>query len=53
MTNQTRNILRIVSLVIVVLMILMHIDIIPDVQYYRFWLMVVAYGLLLSTVKLK
>lgn len=32
-------------------MVLMHLNVIPDVDFYRFWLMVIAYGLLLATIK--
>lgn len=51
MTNSTRNILRIVSIVIVIFVVLEKFKVLPDVGVYDFWLMLVAYGLLLFTVK--
>ncbi len=51
MTNSTRNILRVLSIILVLLMVLMELGLIPDVEFYRFWLMVIAYGLLLFTLK--
>ena len=51
MTNSTRNILRIVSIVIVIFVVLEKFGILPDVGVYDFWLMLVAYGILMFTVK--
>ncbi len=51
MNNSTRNILRIVSIVLVIAMVLMELDIIPEIFLYRFWFMVMAYGLLLFTLR--
>ena len=51
MTNSTRNILRIVSIVLVIAMVLMELGVIPVLFNYRFWFMILAYGLLLFTMK--
>ncbi|MEQ8337806.1 MAG: hypothetical protein RIA62_10695 [Cyclobacteriaceae bacterium] len=51
MNRSTRNLLRIVSVVLVLLLVLMQLGFIPAFLEYRFWFMVVAYGLLLLTSK--
>jgi hypothetical protein len=51
MTRNTRNLLRILSIVLALALVLMTLDIIPDLVNYKFWFMVVSYGLLLITLK--
>ena len=51
MTKSTRNILRLISIVLVLALVLMEIDVIPDLLNYKFWFMVVAYALALITFR--
>lgn len=51
MSKSTKNILRIVSIVLAVLVILMDIGVLPNVVNYHFWVMVVAYFLLVMTLR--
>jgi len=53
MNNRTRNLLKLVALVIVVVMVLMHIGTIaiPVLNPYKFWLMVVAFGMVIISTK--
>ena len=47
MSRSTRNLLRIISIVIVLAVVLMELNIIPKLVNYRLWFTVGAYGLLL------
>lgn len=49
MNNKTRSILKMTAIIIVALMVLMHLNIvaIPAIAVYSFWLMVIAFCLLL------
>lgn len=53
MTKKTKNILRVVSILLAVLTILMRIGIIPSIVYpeYHFWVMVIAYFLLVLSMR--
>ena len=51
MNNSTRNTLRIVSIILVLGLVLMQLNIIPDLLNYKFWFMITAYALLLVTLK--
>ncbi|MBV6647633.1 MAG: hypothetical protein KI790_19400 [Cyclobacteriaceae bacterium] len=51
MTRRTRNILRLVSVIIVLALVLMELGVIPQVVNFKFWFMVVAYALVLVSVK--
>lgn len=51
MTKSTRNFLRLVSVILVLALVLMQLDIIPDLLNYKFWFMVVAYAIVLITVR--
>ena len=53
MSNKTRSILRAVAAVIVLLAVLMelHIVIVPAIAVYKFWMVVVAFGIMLISSK--
>ena len=51
MTNSTKNLLRIISIVLVIAIVLMELAVIPILFNYRLWFLLVAYGLLLITLK--
>ncbi|MEP0272622.1 hypothetical protein [Ekhidna sp.] len=51
MTKRTRNTLRIVSIVLAILVILMDLGIIPNIINYHFWVMVIAYFLLVLSLR--
>lgn len=46
MNKSTRNILKIVSIILAIAVILMDLGVIPNVINYHFWVMVVAYFML-------
>ena len=50
MSNKTRSILKGAAVVLVLLAVLMHMGwvVIPAISIYRFWLVVIAFGLLLG-----
>lgn len=49
MSNKTRSILKAVAVIIVLLCVMMHVGwvVIPIISPYKFWLTVIAFGLLL------
>jgi hypothetical protein len=51
MSNKTRSILKAVAAIVVLLAVLMelHIVIIPAFVAYKFWFVVIAFGLVLIT----
>ncbi len=53
MSNKTRNLLKLVAVIIVLVMVLMHTGIIgvPMLNPYKFWLMVIAFGLVVVSSK--
>jgi hypothetical protein len=53
MSNRTRSILKAVAVVVVLLAVVMQLQwvIIPSVSIYKFWLVVIAFGLLLISTK--
>lgn len=53
MSNKTRNLLKLIAVIIVVVMVLMHTGIIgiPMLNPYKFWLMAVAFGLVIISSK--
>lgn len=53
MSNKTRSILRAFAVVIVLLAVLMdlHIVMIPAISVYRFWMVVVGFGIMLISSK--
>ena len=53
MSNRTRSILKAVAVVIVLLAVVMQLQwvIIPSISVYKFWLVVIAFGLMLISSK--
>lgn len=53
MSNKTRSVLKGVAVVMVLLAIVMQVGwvIIPAISVYRFWFVVIAFGLLLISSK--
>ena len=53
MSNKTRSILKAIAVIIVLLCVLMHLDFVSIVyvERYSFWLMTLAFGLLLIASK--
>ncbi|HEX8040808.1 MAG TPA: hypothetical protein VF490_16735 [Chryseosolibacter sp.] len=53
MSNKTRSILKAIAVILVLLAVLMdlHVIIIPALAYYKFWIVVIAFGLLLISSK--
>jgi hypothetical protein len=51
MSNKTRNIIKVIAVVIVLVVVMMHMGwLVGFIQpYYRFWLVVIAFGLVLIT----
>ena len=51
MDKHTRNMLRIISIIIVILVILMDLGIVPNIVNYHFWVMVIAYFMLVLSMR--
>jgi len=51
MNKKTRNILKILSIILAVAVILMDLQIIPNIINYHFWVMVIAYGMLFISTR--
>ena len=53
MSNRTRSIVKAVAVVLVLLAVVMQLQwvIIPSISVYKFWLVVIAFGLLLISTK--
>ena len=53
MSNKTRSILKAIAVIVVLMAVLMQlrIVIIPSVSYYTFWMVVIAFGVLLISSK--
>lgn len=53
MSNKTRSVLKGVAVIMVLLAVVMHIGwvMIPAIAVYRFWIVVIAFGVLLITSK--
>ena len=51
MNNSTKNTLKIVSIILAVLVILMEINVIPNIVNYHFWVMVIAYFMLVISIR--
>ena len=49
MSNKTRSILKAIAVILVLLAVLMDLSviIIPALSYYKFWIVVIAFGLVL------
>jgi uncharacterized protein YhdP len=53
MSNKTRSVLKGIAVIIVLLAVLMHIGTvaIPAISVYRFWMVVISFGMLLIASK--
>ena len=53
MTKKTKNLLRAISIILVLFVILMDINVMDDIikATYHIWVMVIAYGMLLATLR--
>ncbi|GAB4246037.1 MAG: hypothetical protein Tsb0034_24840 [Ekhidna sp.] len=51
MSSSTKKTLRIVSIILAILVILMDLGIIPNVVNYHFWVMVIAYFMLVLSIR--
>lgn len=53
MNHKTRSAMKLVAIIIVLLMVMMELDwvIVPFLVAYKFWLMVIAFGLVLLATK--
>lgn len=53
MSNKTRSILKAIAVIVVLLCVLMALGFIgiPSISAYKFWLVVIAFGLLLIASK--
>lgn len=53
MSNKTRSILKAIAVILVLLAVLMELQvvIIPAVAAYKFWIVVIAFGLMLISSK--
>jgi hypothetical protein len=53
MSNKTRSILKAIAVILVLLAVLMELKtvIIPAVAVYKFWIVVIAFGVLLISSK--
>ena len=49
MSRSTKNVLRLISVIIVLALVLMELDMIPNLLNYKFWFMVLAYGMSMIT----
>ena len=49
MSNKTRSILKAIAVILVLLAVLMQLQIviIPSISVYKFWIVVIAFGLVL------
>jgi hypothetical protein len=53
MSNKTRSVLKIIAVVLVLVAVMMHIGWlnVPTLPLYRFWMVVLGFGLLLISSK--
>jgi hypothetical protein len=53
MSNRTRSILKATAVIVVLIAVMMHLGwiAIPALSVYRFWFVVIAFGLLLMSSK--
>ena len=53
MNKSTRNLLRLISVIVVLILVLMEFGIVKEFFNYsgKFWLMVASYGMLLFTMQ--
>jgi membrane protein YdbS with pleckstrin-like domain len=51
MSNKTRSLLKAIAVIVVLLCVLMQLGIIPTFIVYQFWIVVIAFGVLLIASK--
>ena len=51
MNKSTKNTLKIISFILAILVILMDLSIIPNIVNYHFWVMVIAYFMLVLSMR--
>lgn len=53
MSNRTRSVLKVMAVILVLLAVLMRLDVvmIPAINAYQFWFVVIGFGLLLIASK--
>ena len=53
MSNKTRSVLKAIAVILVLLAVLMQLQIviIPSLAFYKFWIVVIAFGLVLITAR--
>ena len=51
MTNSTRNLLRLISVLVALALVLMELGFLAELVNFRFWFMVGAYAMLLFTLR--
>lgn len=53
MSNKTRSILKAISVILVLIAVAMHLGwiSIPAINVYRFWMVILAFGLMLISSK--
>jgi hypothetical protein len=53
MSNRTRSILKAIAVILVLLAVVMQLQwvLIPAISIYKFWIVVIAFGVLLITSK--
>ncbi|MFZ9045052.1 MAG: hypothetical protein ACO2ZZ_04240 [Cyclobacteriaceae bacterium] len=53
MTKSTRNLLRLISVIVVAVLVLMELGIVTEFFNYsgKFWIMIASYGVLLFTMQ--
>jgi uncharacterized membrane protein len=53
MTKKTRNLLRLISVIVVLVLVLMELGLVKEFFNYsgKFWMMIGAYGVLLFTMQ--
>lgn len=53
MSNRTRSIIKAIAVILVLLMVVMQLQwvIVPAIVGYKFWVVVIAFGLLLISSK--
>jgi len=51
MKKNTKTTIRIVSILLTLLLVLMEFGMIPNIFNYHFWVLIIAYALLVFTLK--
>ncbi len=51
MKKSTKNTIRIVSVLLALLLVLMEVGAIPNIINYHFWVLIIAYAMLVFTLR--